>query len=157
VPTTIDAPPLPPILEEARGGGGEWIELVKVQNDIEAHLLTGRLEEAGVDTRTVKDRTAPGAWLYGGSNPWAPVAILVHRLQLQDARLVMAEVSLEGPAAPPPVPPSPPQVRQRAVVWWVAAIVLGLMFTALALMRTDAALDSCEAQQTCAEETESSP
>jgi Putative prokaryotic signal transducing protein len=156
MPTTIDAPPLPPILEEARGGGGEWIELVKVENDIEAHLLTGRLEEAGVDTRTVKDRTAPGAWLYGGSNPWAPVAILVHRLQLQDARLVMAEVSLQAPAAVQ-VPPSRPQVRRRALLWWVAAILLGLIFTALALMRTDAALDSCQERRACTEGTESSP
>ncbi len=155
MPTTIDAPPVPPILEEERGGGGDWVELMRVQDDIEAHLLTGRLEEAGVETRSVKDRSAPGAWIYGGSNPWAPVAILVHRLQVEDARIVLAEVSLEGPDATQVVPPSPPEVRRRAVAWWIAAIVLGIIFTSLALMRTDAALDSCEAQQTCGEGSKS--
>jgi hypothetical protein len=155
VTTTIDAPPVPPILEEERGGGGDWIELVRVQDDIEAHLLTGRLEESGVETRLVKDRSAPGAWIYGGSNPWAPVAILVHRLQFEDARLVLAEVSLEGPDAVPADPPSPPEVRRRALAWWITAIVLGIIFTSLALMRTDAALDSCEARQTCGEGAES--
>jgi hypothetical protein len=155
VTTTVESPPLPPILEEARGGGRDWIELARAQNDIEAHLLIGRLSEAGVETRTLKDRTAPGAWLYGGANPWAPVTVLVHRLQLQDARIVLAEVSLEGPSAAVHEPPSRPQIRRRALMWWIAAIALGLLFTALGLMRTDAALDSCEARQACAEGVQS--
>jgi hypothetical protein len=157
VPTTIDAPPLPPNLEEERGGGGDWIELVKVKNDIEAHLLTGRLEETGVETRLVKDRTDPGAWLYGGSNPWAPVAILVHRIQIEDARIVLAEISLRGPDAGQIEPPSPPEVRRRALAWWIAAILLGLIFTAIALMRTDAAMESCARNQTCGGDVEPHP
>jgi Putative prokaryotic signal transducing protein len=157
VPTTIDAPPLPPSLEEERGGGGDWIELVKVPNDIEAHLLTGRLQESGVETRVVKDRSDPGAWLYGGSNPWAPVAILVHRLQIEDARIVLAEISLQGPEASQIKSPSSPEVRRRALAWWIAAILLGLIFTAIALMRTDAAMESCARNQTCGGDVDPHP
>jgi hypothetical protein len=154
---TLDSPPLPPILEEARGGGGEWVELVKVRNDIEAHLLIGRLEESGVETRTVKDRTQPGAWLYGGSNPWAPVAILVHRLQLQDAKLVLAEISLDGPAAEPEEEIPKKEIRRRAITWWVVAIVLGVLFTLLGLLRTADAIGSCGIPIICEESVEKAP
>lgn len=75
------------------GGGSGWTRLAVASNDIEAHLLEGCLLEAGIETRTVKDRTAPGAWLMGGSNPWAPVEVHVRRFQLDDARLVLLEVA----------------------------------------------------------------
>ena len=125
----------PPESEEDHGGGGaRWVELLRAHNDIEAHLLTGRLEEAQVETRTVKDRSAPGAWLYGGSNPWAPVVILVKAMQLDDARLVLAEISLAGPSVDPAQTATPPN-RRHAVAWWLTAIVLGVAFTSIALAR----------------------
>jgi hypothetical protein len=126
VSTTL---PPPPTTTGAGGGGSEWIELVKARHDIDAHLLTGRLAEAGVETRTVADRGALGAWLYGGSNPWAPVTVLVRRRQLQDARLVLAEISLEstsqgrleqGPA-------------RASLAWWVVALGLGVILSVVAL------------------------
>lgn len=157
MPITIDAPPSPPALEEERGGGNDWVELVKTPNDIEAHLLTGRLSESGVETRTLKDRSGPGAWLLGGSDPWAPVTILVHRLQLEDARLVMAEISLENPPAEREPAPTPPQQRRRAVVWWLAALILGMIFTSIALVRTGTALGSCGIPVICGEGTEATP
>ena len=157
MPVKIDAPPLPPALEEERGGGSEWIELVKTPNDIEAHLLTGRLSEAGVETRTVKDRSGPGAWLLGGSDPWAPVTILVPRLQHEDARIVMAEISLEGPPAQRRPVLSPPQARRRAAVWWLSALILGILFTSIALLRTGTALGSCGIPIICGESADTSP
>jgi hypothetical protein len=87
--------------------------------------------EAGIDTRSVKDRHAPGAWLYGGSNPWAPVVVLVRRIQLDDARLVLAGISLEAPDS---------SRREELVLdpstalrWWIAAVGLGLALTATML------------------------
>ena len=126
----------------------------RAQNDIEAHLLTGRLHEAGVETRRLKDRSAPGAWLHGGSNPWAPVAIFVKKLQLEEARLVLAEISWSQP----PVDPSEARAqvhsparptRAFAVAWWVGAIALGLLFTSIALARTGEVLRSCELPLVC--------
>jgi hypothetical protein len=123
-------PPPPAQLRTGGGGGGDWIELTRARDDIDAHLLCGRLDEAGVAARTVKDRHAPGAWLYGGSNPWAPVLVLVRRLQLDDARLVLARISLEAPAA---------TLRDRTALdhtgrlRWVAALALGFVLTATTL------------------------
>jgi hypothetical protein len=106
--------------------------LVKAANNIEAHLLAGRLAEAGVETQTLPDRTAPGAWLYGGSNPWAPVTVLVRRRQLDDARLVLVEISWAGPAAEPRL--SDAQSRPVPLLWWATAVALGVLFTAAALL-----------------------
>ncbi|MGH2736402.1 MAG: DUF2007 domain-containing protein, partial [Actinomycetota bacterium] len=89
----LDAPPPTDLRGDPHGGGGrEWVALFRASNDIDAALLVGRLDEAGVESRSLKDRADPGAWLYGGSNPWAPVMIYVHRYQLSDARFVLAQV-----------------------------------------------------------------
>jgi hypothetical protein len=99
-------------LDDLNGGGGSgWVPLYKAANDIDAHLLIGRLHGMGIETRTLVDRGAPGAWLYGGLNPWAPVTVYVRGFQLEDARLVLAEVAWAAPAAgrdsAPRRPPAP--------------------------------------------------
>ena len=153
--TVLDSPPAPPPLEEERGGGNEWVELARAANDIEAHLLIGRLEEVGIETRSVKDRSGHGAWLYGGSDPWAPVAVLVHRFQLQDARLVLAEISFDAPPAQePPPPPTVAERRRRALTFWITAIVLGVLLTSIALLRTAAAVGECGIPLICGESVE---
>ena len=146
-PTSIGGPP--PIAEDEGGGGVRWVELATARNDIEAHLLTGRLAEASVETRTVKDRSAPGAWLYGGSNPWAPVVVLVKALQLEDARMVLAEISWTQPAVDPGALPARPASRSHMVVWWVAALALGVVFTSIALARTAEGSFSCDIPIVC--------
>jgi hypothetical protein len=125
--------------------------LVQAADDIDAHLLIGRLQEGGIDTRTVKDRSAPGAWLYGGSNPWAPVVILVRSFELEQARIVLAEVAYESPAVEPERPPSPSQRRRTAVLWWVTAIVLGVTFTALIVAQAVQATPGCQLPILCQE------
>ncbi|MGH2735123.1 MAG: hypothetical protein ACRDKZ_06065, partial [Actinomycetota bacterium] len=78
------------------------------------------------------DRADPGAWLYGGSNPWAPVMIYVHRYQLSDARFVLAQVSFHSPATVPPRPR--PEGRGRVpLIWWATALSLGVLLSALAI------------------------
>lgn len=114
------------------GGGSGWVELVRARDDIDAHLLAGRLLEAGIESRAVKDRFAPGAWLYGGSNPWAPVTIMVRRVQLEDARLVLAEISFDAPSAGARNLGVLPH-RWSRVTLWITALVLGALLTALLL------------------------
>jgi hypothetical protein len=145
----IDVPRVPLSLN-AGGGGRGWVELLRATDDIEAHLLTGRLGEAGIDTMSVPDRSAPGAWLYGGSNPWAPVAILVRRIQLEDARLVLAEISWAAPAFEQVPEPERESRRSGALVWWAAAITLGVIFTSIGLLRTAQSLNGCEVPIICA-------
>jgi hypothetical protein len=146
---SIDLPPIPE--DDHRGGGSRWVELTKAHDDIDAHLLIGRLQEEGLETRTLKDRSQPGAWLYGGSNPWAPVAILVRSIDLDSARLVLAELAFEAPAAEPQRPPSPVTRRRAAMVWWATAIVLGLTFTALIIAQAARATPGCHLPVLCQE------
>ena len=138
----------PPTDAWGRGGGSSWVELIRAHDDIEAHLIGGRLEMAGVEVSMLKDRSGP-AWLYGGSNPWAPVTLMVRRLQLEDARIVLAEVAYEAPSLK--------QVTERPrgwrgpVMFWAAALALGALMTGVALSRTEQALRNCDLPLVCAD------
>ncbi len=132
--TRVDLPP-PDLVDDVGGGRGDsgWAVLIKARHDIDAHLLTGRLAEAGIETRTMKDISAPGAWLYGGSNPWAPVSVLVKKIDLDDARVVLAEISFEGPSADRFAAQAPERHASFPVVWWVTAVLLGAAVSVLVL------------------------
>ena len=149
MPTDIDLPPviLDPIPDE--GGGSDWVHLITARHDIDAHLLIGRLEEAGIECRQVKDRNAPGAWLLGGSNPWAPVGILVKKLQLEDARLVLAEISLDGPSADELAVLARTRRKSFPVLWWVTALLLGIVLSVLALNQLARSTTFCQIPVLC--------
>ena len=130
----LEPPASPPTLdEESNGGDRGWVELIKAANDIEAALLIGKLADQAIETRTIKDRSQPNSWLYGGSNPWAPVLVYVRRIQLVDARILLAEISL----ASDEVPRRPDTRARRRVprMWWATALALGLSLSALALLQ----------------------
>ena len=148
----LDLPPPPPSVENRAGGGSEWTPLVDAPNDIEAHLLVGRLAEEGIETRAIKDRKGP-AWMHGGSNPWAPVAICVRRFQLDDSRVVLAELAFNGPDATKPQPAS----RRAVAVWWTAAIALGLLLTGIGFARSADHLERCGLTADCQRGSVSSP
>jgi hypothetical protein len=140
LPTDVLLPPPPVDTRPGGGGGGDWVELIQARDDIDAHLLLGRLAGAGVDARTVKDRHAPGAWLYGGSDPWAPVVVLVRRIQLDDARLVLARISFDAPSASPPE--EVVWAPGATLRWWIAAVALGLVLTATAVAQVASQLSA---------------
>lgn len=133
MPTAVDRPPLDPLQGYGGSGDSGWTVLMKARHDIDAHLLTGRLSEAGIETRTIKDISAPGSWMYGGSNPWAPVSVLVRKLDLDDAKVVLAEISYEGPTADQLAAQVVERHRSFPVVWWVTAVVLGAAISFLVL------------------------
>ena len=148
--------PPPPAALEDRGGDGSnaWVELTVARDDIDAHLLSGRLLEEGIETRGVKDRAAPGAWLYGGSNPWAPVTIMVRRLELDAAQLVLVEMAFDAPAArPASALESAPGEGRRAAKWWVTALALGIVLTALLLAEMGRAVGRCGVPLICKQPT----
>ncbi len=150
-PTTSDGGvPPPPVDSDGGGGGGGsgWVRLLRAPNDIEGHLLAGRLIEAGVETRIVREKGAPSAWLYGGSNPWAPVTVMVRQRQLEDARLVLAEVSFAAPDHVRDVAAAPGW--RVPVVWWATAIALGVLVTGAALAQVaDAMFSRCRVPIFC--------
>jgi hypothetical protein len=144
-------PPPPVDLGERGGGDSGWVVLTRATDDIDAHLLAGRLDQAGIETNTIKDRGSPGAWLYGGSNPWAPVTILVRKFQLDDAKIVLAEISLAGPDAEP-IDESTRSRWRFPLAWWAAAIALGLLFTLIGVSRTARSADTCLRQGVCTQD-----
>jgi hypothetical protein len=140
MPTRLDLPPPPVALDDPGGGGSEWVPLITADNDIDAHLLEGRLNQAGVEVRSIKDRSGP-VWMHGGSNPWAPVAIWVRRFQLDDSRIVLAELSYRWPSAPRTDRSETVRTGWPALAWWAVAIALGILFTGIGLARMDAILN----------------
>ena len=148
----IDRPPPPTTADRGGGGGSGWVQLLKARDDIDAHLLRGRLGEAGVESRLVKDRFAPGAWLFGGSNPWAPVTVMVRRRQLEDARLVLAEISFDAPSADA----GPPSRWRIAPLWWATALGLGALLSIVVLLQTAESIAICKALPFCSK-TEARP
>ncbi len=128
--------------DEGDGGGGSaWVELVTAGNDIEGHLVAGRVTAAGIEVRAV----------YGGANPWAPVTILVRKMQLMDARIALAEASFEAPAAQNAVRVAPARDWKTPLVWWSLALGLGILMTGVALSRTAVVLGRCDVPLVCAE------
>ena len=150
--TTVDRPP-PDLLDHlGESGGSGWIVLIKARHDIDAHLLAGRLSEAGIESRMMPDVGAPGSWMYGGSNPWAPVTVLVKKLDLDDARLVLAEISYEGPTADQLAAQAVERHRSFPVVWWVTAVLLGAALSFLVLSQVTRWSDmSCQLPALCDE------
>ncbi len=122
------------------------MELTTARDDIDAHLLMGRLAQLGIETRRVKDRSSP-SWLYGGSNPWAPVTVLVPRYQFEDARIALAELAFEAPAAQPE--PKPRTDRRQMIVFWIVAIALGTFLSAIGLVRSAEYLERCASAEGC--------
>jgi hypothetical protein len=131
----LDPPSSPPTVDdESNGGGGRgWVELFRAANDIDAALLVGRLADRDIETRTIKDRSQPNSWLYGGSNPWAPVLVYVRRIHLIDARILLAEISLA--TAELPAGTSERGRRRIPRMWWATALALGLALSTLALLQ----------------------
>jgi hypothetical protein len=150
-PTFSDGAPPPIDIQEGGGGGGSsWVQLTRAANDIEASLMRGRLNEAGVESTAVKDRSGP-SWLFGGSDQWAPVAIMVRRLQLNDARLVLAEIAYDQPSfSPDPYEADGPD-RRTTVLFWAVALALGTLLTGVALAKTGAAMNRCDLPLICVE------
>lgn len=117
------------------GGDGRWAWLLTVNGHVEAQLVRGMLETAGI-VRVLLDATdpSPGAWMFPSGNPNALVRIYVPKVWLDDARLILLDAGVEAPDEP---------ARDLAPVsaWpWIATaivmIVVILAFAYLNGMRT---------------------
>jgi len=140
----------PPATSTPTGGGSRWVRLCRAANDIEAHLLVGRLAEAGIETRTITDRAAPSAWLYGGGNQWAPVTVYVLKIHLEDAHIALAEAAFQGPAAASGGT-GPGSAHRLPWRWWTTALAMGLVLSGVALAQAAWSLEACRVPLLCDE------
>lgn len=120
----LDRPP--PTIDDGGGGGGGWAWLVTARGRIDAELIKGLLEAAGVVPVALDARDpSPGAWMFPFGDMNAPVRVYVLRAQLESARLELLETGFALPEVPEPEPP-----RRRGVSAWVLAIVALLILAA---------------------------
>lgn len=119
--------PAPPTTPTGGGGGGRWSRVVTAADGIEAELIRGVLELAGVPVVLDRRDGSPFAWMYPGGNINAPVAVLVPSALLEPARLALLEASLLSPETPQPVRPAEPKPAGlfRVVVAGLLIVVVG--------------------------------
>lgn len=125
-------------MSESATARDEWPRLTAANDDIDAQLLVGALEESGIATRTVKNRSGPGDYLLGGSNPRAPVAIHVQASELDRARRLVDE--LRAPAVVEGEPGDVAVVRGRGWPTYVAVVIVGVIVLLFLLEQKDLVL-----------------
>lgn len=92
------------------------------RGEIEAELIVGRLRDADIDARIVRDgKQSPGAWMYVGHDPFEPMAVMVPEGDAEAAREVL---ELEAPEAIPQNDDLRTRPTFRVVLVAVVALVL---------------------------------
>ena len=122
----------PPATVDHGGGGGGWAWLLTARGIIEAELVRGVLESAGVIPVALDGRDpSPGAWMFLSGNVNALVRVFVPLAQLDSARLILLEAGFEQPepAAPDPLaapatPARAPRFHSRAIWLAITAVVI---------------------------------
>ena|SRR5438270_6753360 len=123
----IDSPPAP---TDEGGGGGGWAWLLTARGIIEAELVRGVLETAGVAPVALDGRDpSPSAWMFLGGNVNALVRVFVPLAQLDSARLILLEAGFEQPD-PPPTLPAPERAHRLSskAIWLVITAVVIVIF-----------------------------
>jgi hypothetical protein len=124
------------------GDADVLVPFMVARDDYEASLIAGRLEEAGIGSRLIKEHDAVGGFIYKGYDPTAPVAVLVPRSQLHEAQTLLGSLDSERAARDDraaehePID-TPRPAFPRLWVWIAAMLVLG----SLALLVISLVLD----------------
>src|SRR6266487_4093505 len=120
----------PPAVTDPTGGGGGWAWLLTARGIIEAELVRGVLESAGIVPVALDGRDpSPGAWMFLSGNVNALVRVFVPVSLLDSAKLVLLETGFDetGLDSPEPVTaPAPPEERRRTIParWVLLAITV---------------------------------
>lgn len=122
------------------------------RDDIDAHLVSGLLTNAGIESMHVHDARA-SVWLYGGADPHSPVRVMVQRLYVDDARLVLAEQALDAAPYDPTAATTREDGRdarpKRSVLWLTTAIALGAILVALIFVQLVRPIIPCQLPVLC--------
>ena len=120
----------PPAVTDPTGGGGGWAWLLTARGIIEAELVRGVLETAGIVPVALDGHdNSPGAWMFLSGNVNALVRVFVPASQLDSARLVLLETGFDAPEQPAPPPPARPGHRLSGrTIWLVITAVVIIIF-----------------------------
>lgn len=124
-PRLIDRAPPPADLGRDDGSGGGWAWLLTVRGIVEAELVRGLLETAGV-APVLLDATdqSPTSWMFLAGDVNALVRVYVPRSRLEDARLAL----LEAEGSSDEVVPPPARRTASRLVWLVIAVLIVAVF-----------------------------
>ena len=81
-----------------------WISVATAANEYQAHLIRGALEDEGIKVVLEAFATGAGAYLHAGSDPTAPVRILVPRDSEDEANGVLVALDAEVGTVEPDLP-----------------------------------------------------
>src|SRR5438552_1320805 len=120
----------PPAVTDPTGGGGGWAWLLTARGIIEAELVRGVLETAGIVPVALDGHdNSPGAWMFLSGNVNALVRVFVPASQLDSARLVLLETGFDAPEQPAPSPPATAGHRLSGrTIWLVITAVVIIIF-----------------------------
>ena len=91
--------PAPPH-EHRGGGGGRWAWLFTASDAVEAEIVRGLLEGAGVPVALDWRDPSPFAWMHLSGNLFRPVPVYVPAGLIDNARLHLLDIGLESPEVP---------------------------------------------------------
>lgn len=106
------------------GGGGGWAWLLTAGDTMEAEIVRGLLEAAGVPVALDWRDPSPFAWMYLSGNIHRPVPVYVPVSMLDAARLELLDSGLGLPETEEPPGPPRRELRQRHPVLWLVVAVL---------------------------------
>ncbi|MGH2753093.1 MAG: putative signal transducing protein [Actinomycetota bacterium] len=86
----------------------EWVKVAVAANEYEAHLMSGCLEEEGIEVVLDPYASGAAAYLHPGGDPTAPVRILVPFDRADDAAGILAAIDSGGVAEGDDVAPQDP-------------------------------------------------
>jgi hypothetical protein len=122
--------PAPPHAHRGGGGGG-WAWLLTARDAMEAEIVRGLLEAAGVPVALDWRDPSPFAWMHLSGNLFRPVPVYVPSSLIDAARLQLLEIGLGLPEVEEPEP-SALRVgfRERHHRLWLAIAVLTVVAVA---------------------------
>jgi hypothetical protein len=88
--------PAPP-REDDGGGGGRWAWLLTARDAVEAEIVRGLLEGAGVPVALDWRDPSPFAWMHLSGNLFRPVPVYVPAGLIDNARLYLLDIGLDAP------------------------------------------------------------
>ena len=119
--------PAPPRAASGGGGGGRWAWLLTASDAVEAEIVRGLLENAGVPVALDWRDPSPFAWMHMSGNLHRPVPVYVPAALVDDARLHLMEMGLGAPDAPEPELGRTPVMRERHRRIWQLVLALTVL------------------------------
>ena len=108
-----------------------WVLVFSARDDVEAHLVAGRLRDAGIEPLLRRSTSGIADYLLAGANPRAPVDILVADEDEARARGELAGLDIHYDVPDQEGEPALSLLRLPAMRWAMAAVAAVIIWSVL--------------------------